>query len=234
MRRNCATLSLAVAVVGLLAGLCEASPFVIDDFESGGPISIATSTTWYQTVGNLPVPSGYRELYAFNYSYAGQTTLSLPSTQGDDSLTVAGGQSGQNRGSCAVSWHRDQHDPYGGMQLDVTALGDRFYIRLSADPGRDAQLSIMLQDNHAGYGGPGRQNLNGSGYYEIPFSAFKQAFPGLDLTKISGFGLETDFTGAQATVAITEWGIVPEPATLSCLALAALALIHPRRKEGLR
>jgi hypothetical protein len=199
--------------------------YIIDDFESGVPVHLSVdqyddSDNFYER--GLPVPSGKREIYIFNcYNPTGTVTkLDIDSTLGDDALYVSGAKVDQDqRGSSVAIWYRDF---FSDISLDTTSLGDRFYVIFNDDPGTDVSMSISLQSKSSTISGPGRWNLNGSGYYEIPFSVYTDHFPDFDLTNITGFGLHVSFKGSQQDVAITEWGIVPEPCSLILLGLGGI------------
>ena len=205
--------------------------FVIDDFESGGPIHLYVDQ--YKAYDDsiqygLPVPSGRREIAILNnFNPNGTVTkLDLVNTSGDDGICVSGSKKTTDAGSVAVMHYRDGYD---GMSLDITSLGDRFYVTVNNDPGADIRMGISLQDQDSSMGGgPFTTNLNGSGYYEFPFSVYDN-YPTIDLTQISGFGLQISFLGSEQEIAITEWGIIPEPATVSLLALGGLALLRRRK-----
>lgn len=202
--------------------------FIIDDFESGGPVHLYVDQ--YKAYDKfsqdgLPVPSGRRELSIYNlYNPDGTVTkLDLINTLGDDSICVSGSQVSTYPGSRATIWYRNG---YHGMSLDITSLGDRFYVIVNDDPGIDVSMSMALQDQDSAPGGF-VGNLNGSGYYEIPFSIYYDN-PSIDLTQISGFCLQMNFIGSQQEVAITEWGIIPELSTLLLLGTGAFILRKKR------
>ncbi|MBW8014580.1 MAG: PEP-CTERM sorting domain-containing protein [Planctomycetes bacterium] len=209
------------------------SQYVIDDFESG--VGVHLSVVDYQggdsfSEAGLPVLSGKRKISVNNwYNPAGTvTSADLDSTAGDDALVVSGSKAvADKRGSSAAIWYRDHDDE---MSFDMTLHGDRFYLIFSDDPGVDVRMSISLVSQGVSISGPGRWDLDGGGYYEILFSGYTDYSPGFDLTDISGLGLHVSFRGSHQEVAITEWGIVPEPATLAMLGLGGL-LIRKKQRE---
>ena len=199
---------------------------VIDDFESGGPVHLYVdqyNTDESNYTEGLPVPSGRRALHIDNfYNETGTVSrLDLINTLDDDVLYVSGSKTNSIRGTSAAIWYRDG---YRGMSMDITSIGDRFYMILSGDPGIDVSVSISLQSQTSTVSGAGRFYLDGSGYYEVPFSIYAATFPNFNLTEISGFGLHLEFRGSQQEVAITQWGIIPEPATMCLLGLGSLLL----------
>jgi hypothetical protein len=205
--------------------------FIIDDFESGLPVHLSVDqykgeASTYEE--GLPVPSGKRQIFLFNgFNPTGTVTKAdIDITPGDDALRLSGAKISADRGSSASIWYRDLYD---GLSLDATLLGDRFYVILSDDPGTDVSMSISLQGQSVTTGAQSRWYLNGSGYYEILFSVYPDNLSGLELTNITGLALNVDFRGTQQEFAITEWGIVPEPASVLLLTLGGIFLT--RRKQ---
>jgi hypothetical protein len=227
----------AVAAATLALWLCTASgtlagTYVIDDFESGAPVYMTASDLPFQygTIQTgLPVFSGTREMYAsLGYPPASWRCmeLALASTPGDDGMRFTG------MGGSGVVWYRSQTDGYHGMDFDALAVADRFYVKLSEDPGAEVRLSCTLQDQDAAYG-IGAVSLDGSGYLEIPFAAWDQDEPfHPDFHHVSAFSFQVDFFGTTTkSVTVTEFGItdVPEPASAVLLAGGALAMLLWRR-----
>lgn len=218
------------------AGGAQAETYVIDDFESGAPVSLFAYMNQYDQIiqTGLPVFSGVREVGVSG----GDTTASrayaeMLSTTGDGGMRFTGTDGNLNCASGGVMY-RSQTDWYHGMNFDALAVGDRFYVKLSEDPGTEIGFQFCLQDQDGfySYGGP---TLNGSGYLELPFSAFSQEEPfpvHPDFHHVSAFGFQVSFFNATTeSVTVSEFGItrVPEPASAVLLAVGGVTLLLRRR-----
>ena len=203
--------------------------FIIDDFEAGGPVTQNSADSFVEYV--VPeVLGGHRDIFAIN-----DALVTLVNTPADDAIVIQGsGTPNDATVSASTSISYDGGDFIGNLNLDVTELGDRFYIRLSQDPGQPVGWSVLLVANQKGFlvTGSGGRRLDGSGYHEILFSEFTDVFPDIELTDVDKILLSLGFFGDKSTVGISEFGIIPEPSTLTLAALALLGLLaHGRRRR---
>jgi hypothetical protein len=228
----------ATLALCLCAGGAQAGTYVIDNFESGGPVSLFAYKNQDDRIiqTGLPVFSGVREVGVSG----GDTTASrayaeLLSAPGDDGMRFTGTDGNLNCASGGVMY-RSQTDWYHGMDFDALALADRFYVKLSEDPGTGIGFQFCLQDQD-GFYSYGGLTLDGSGYLELPFSAFSQEepFPAHpDFHHVSAFGFQVNFFNATTeSVTVSEFGItgVPEPASAVLLAVGGLAMLLLRRRH---
>jgi hypothetical protein len=211
-----------------IANGAQAGTYVIDDFESGTPFYLFAPGTPPSQMPplvenvqtSLPVFSGIRDVSVNGgfFSTATWASAELASTPGDDGIRFSG------VGGSGGVWYRDGYD---GMDFDALAIADRFYVKLSEDPGADVDLIFSLQDHDGAYVF-GAVTLDGGGYMELPFAAWGQDNPVQpDLHHVSGFGLHASNFGANQSVTITEFGItsVPEPASAVLLAIGGFVVL---------
>jgi hypothetical protein len=216
------------------AGGAQAITVVIDDFESGAPVSLFESGGQNIHLDNravqtgLPVFSGVRETSVLGgYATTSSGRAELVSTLGDDGIRFTG-TGGELFGASGAVWYRSQTDSFHGMDFDALAVADRFYVKLSEDPGAGVRLVCMLQDQDAAYS-IGGTYLDGGGYLEIPFAAWRQdEFFHPDFHHVSAFAFSVAFQDTTSkSVTVTEFGItgVAEPASAMLLAAGGLAVL---------
>lgn len=220
------------------AGGSQAGTYVIDDFESGGPVSLFAYQDQEDMIvqAGLPVFSGVREVAVIGgYTTASGAYAELPSTTGDDGMRFTGA-SGTVVPATGGVMYRSQTDWYHGMDFDALAVGDRFYLKLGENPGTGIELFFCIQDQHATHWS-NDLTLDEGGYLELPFSAFTQDEPlseRPDFHHISAFGFHVNFFNATTeSVTVSEFGItgVPEPASAVLLTIGGLAMLLLRRRH---
>jgi hypothetical protein len=205
----------------------QACGAVFDDFESGLAFT-QNFTHGIKTYDAAAALGRFRDVSGDN-----DAVLSLTATPQDDALTIrasAGLPTTNLDNATAVVRYGDTFRR--PLNLNLATLGDRFYIKLSQDPGPGVGWQAFLTSNGTSIGiGSNQRRLNHTGYYELLFSELTGAFPSFGLTDIDAIGLQFDFYAGTLTAAVTEFGIVPEPATASLLAVGLVAV---RRWAGRR
>jgi hypothetical protein len=227
------TTALLVAITAMFsAEKCSAQNqgLVFDSFDTGSVSLVATGTaTVYYYQPNGSVFNGRRSFAVFSDPAGTPTTVRLSTTLDGGSIVLSGSGRSYNCGCMSIDYGPTSY-PYS--VTDLKPYGDRFYFRLSQDSAQTPVSIGIGVDASPTYPNYGFKvfDTNGSGYYEFPFNRLVGLFGQDDFLRYAcsvTFGV--NFDSGPATVAISEWGVIPEPATISMLALGGLAMLRRRR-----
>lgn len=229
-------MSYAVIMLVCLLSSTTSAKLILDDFESGPysqSIDSSTSSLRIEQDG-LPVIGGTRQVVLSTFGISGiEVSAELTLSPQDDEFVIEGllpasgiaaaGVFTLNYGSQVN--RNSVLDP--DFHLNARDFGDRFLIRLTDDPGNFGILSLSL--NSGGQLGTFNGSigaLDGSGHYEVLFDDLETLSSFLDVTDLNGIALDVSIKKGinGRIISVTEFSIVPEPAVLGIMAIAAVVL----------
>jgi hypothetical protein len=224
----------ALVVWPAMAG---ADPLVIDSFESGAFSHVSSGSTGSITQVGLPdVLGGKRNTTALKYQPA-TLVATLNLTEDDDGIRTVNQPSALPVGLAFNSVEVAYGSGLSGFGLgaNFSAGGnDRFAVTFSEAPSNGkVHLDVISTGGIADILFP----VTGPGTYYIPFSSLHPVgvssydFSRVDLTSLQ-FRFAND--GLPAAVTLSDYRVVPEPASLTAAAVLAGAMASRGRRRGSR